>query len=162
MATLAIATAAAIAPWSIRNAAELHRFIPVADQTGITLAGTYNPASADNQRIPFAWRFYSAIPQDRVLIGRARTMTEPQLDSKLRDQALDYITDHPLAPFEAAFHNTLRLLEVEGSYARNASAASIGLPRGRANLGALAFWLLFLAALAGAFTRRARHGAGVS
>jgi 4-amino-4-deoxy-L-arabinose transferase-like glycosyltransferase len=45
-ALLVAAAALTIAPWTIRNALVLHKFIPVSDETGITLVGTYNPASA--------------------------------------------------------------------------------------------------------------------
>ena len=43
----------------------LHRFVPVSDETGITLAGTYNAASAANPRLPYKWRLLR-------LPGRAR------------------------------------------------------------------------------------------
>jgi len=35
-----------VAPWTIRNAVVMHALIPVSDETGGTLAGTYNPVSA--------------------------------------------------------------------------------------------------------------------
>src|SRR5204862_472046 len=34
-----------VAPWAVRNAIELHAFVPVSTETGNTLAGTYNDAS---------------------------------------------------------------------------------------------------------------------
>ena len=50
--TLLAATAAMIAPWTIRNAVELHHFIPVADETGITLRGTYNARLGELRTAP--------------------------------------------------------------------------------------------------------------
>src|SRR4051794_13498164 len=35
-----------IAPWTVRNALVLHAFVPVSDNAGYTLAGTYNPVAA--------------------------------------------------------------------------------------------------------------------
>ncbi|HWF51029.1 MAG TPA: glycosyltransferase family 39 protein [Solirubrobacteraceae bacterium] len=43
-----------VAPWTIRNAVVMHRLIPVADENGFTLAGTYNRASAADPRVPIA------------------------------------------------------------------------------------------------------------
>lgn len=54
-----VATAVLVlVPWTIRDAVELHRFVPVSDEAGITLAGTYNAASAADHRIPYQWRLY--------------------------------------------------------------------------------------------------------
>jgi hypothetical protein len=134
----------------------LHHFIPVSDETGITLAGTYNPTSAANHRVPYRWQLYRSIPSDRDLVPETPHLSEPALDARLRERALDYITDHPLVPLAVASHNTLRLLELEGSFAWRASAAAIGLSAGTARIGVVAFWLLCALALGGAFTRLAR------
>jgi 4-amino-4-deoxy-L-arabinose transferase-like glycosyltransferase len=61
-AVLLAAAVLAIVPWTIRNALVMHRFIPISDETGITLVGTYNRASAANPRIPYQWRIYYDIP----------------------------------------------------------------------------------------------------
>ena len=74
----------------------MHRFIPVSDENGITLVGTYNPASAANPPVPYKWRIFYAIPGERALIREAAHLTEPQLGDRLQDQALHYIGDHPL------------------------------------------------------------------
>src|SRR3954447_11403938 len=39
------ACALVLAPWAVRNAVELHAFVPVSTEAGPTLAGTYNRAS---------------------------------------------------------------------------------------------------------------------
>jgi 4-amino-4-deoxy-L-arabinose transferase-like glycosyltransferase len=150
-------TALTIAPWTVRNAAVMHSFIPVSDETGLTLAGTYNPTSAHDPQIPYRWRYYKAIPADRSLFLRAGRFTEPQLDSKLRSLALHYVEHHPVAPLAAAYHNTRRLLDLEGSLAWRVSTYNIGISRGTAHAGVLGFWLVALLALVGAFTRAARR-----
>ena len=114
-ALLVLTAALMIAPWTIRNAIVLHRFIPVSDETGITLVGTYNPASAANRPLPYKWRIFYGIPGERPLIRQASRLTEPELGDRLQSQALRYIADHPLAPLAVAYHNTLRLFELEGS-----------------------------------------------
>jgi hypothetical protein len=149
-------TALTIAPWTIRNATELHSFVAISDETGITLAGTYNPTSAADPSLPYKWRIFLAIPGDRDIRAAAPRLTEPQLSHRLTSRALDYVGRHPTAPLGALAHNTLRLLDLEGSFAWRASAYAIGISRGVAAIGVLSFWLLALLALAGAFTAPAR------
>jgi 4-amino-4-deoxy-L-arabinose transferase-like glycosyltransferase len=155
-ALLVAAAVIVIVPWTIRNAVSLHSFIPISDETGITLVGTYNATSAADHQVPYKWRIFAAIPSDRRLAANVARVSEPALDARLRDQAFAYIGDHPLAPLEVAFHNTLRLFELEGSFAWRASAAAIGLNTGTARIGVYSFWVLCLLALLGAFTAAAR------
>jgi 4-amino-4-deoxy-L-arabinose transferase-like glycosyltransferase len=154
---LVATTALTVAPWTIRNAVELHRFVPVSDETGITLVGTYNPASAAFGPIPYKWRVFSHIPQDQIYKRTASRYTEVELSDRLQAQALDYIGAHPFSPLAVAFHNTLRMLELEGSYAWHASATAMGLSVGTAHTGVVAFWILGLLALAGLITRSVRE-----
>jgi hypothetical protein len=145
-----------IVPWTIRNAVVMHSFIPVSDETGITLVGTYNVASAANSPVPYKWRIFYGIPGERALIHEASTLTEPEIGSKLQSQALHYISDHPFSPFVVAYHNTRRLFELHGSFAWQAAASSISLPISVARIGVISFWVLCLLALAGAFTKLVR------
>jgi hypothetical protein len=149
-------TALTILPWTIRNAEVMHRFIPVSDETGITLVGTYNAASAANPVVPYKWRLFFAIPGERALIRQAHHLTEPQLGDKLQHQALHFISQHPSAPIQAGFHNALRLFELEGTHAWQAAAAGISLPLSTARIGVVSCWLLCLFALAGVFSPAAR------
>jgi 4-amino-4-deoxy-L-arabinose transferase-like glycosyltransferase len=150
-------TVLTIAPWTVRNAIVMNRFIPVSDETGLTLAGTYNPTSAHDDQIPYRWHDYTSIPADAALRREAPTLTEPQVDSKYRSAAFHYIGHHPLSPLVAAYHNTRRLLELEGSVAWRASTYNIGVPRSTARVGVLGFWVVLVLAAAGAFTAAARR-----
>ncbi|MGH2859142.1 MAG: glycosyltransferase family 39 protein [Solirubrobacteraceae bacterium] len=156
-AVLVAATCLAIAPWTLRNAVELHHFVPISDETGITLAGTYNPVSAADPRVPYKWRLFSHVPQLRHYARHASGQTEVQLSAELEAAALRYIGAHPVAPLQAAADNTLRMFELEGTYAWRASAAAVGLRLGAARIGVYAFWTLCLLAIAGAFTPAARR-----
>jgi hypothetical protein len=155
-ALLLACTAAAIAPWTIRNALQLHRFVPVADEAGITLRGTYNPASAADRSIPYKWRLFWLVPQDQGIRRRAGTMSEDTLSSVLEHRALHYIDRHPSAPLTVGADNLARMFELEGSAAWQASAKAIDLPVDDARIGVIAFWVLCLLALAGLATRAAR------
>ncbi len=146
-----VATAVLVlVPWTIRDAVDLHRFVPVSDEAGITLAGTYNAASAADPRIPYQWRLY--LPERHP--GR---LVEPALSNDQLNDALRYIGGHPFAPVAVAYDNVRRLLELEGSFAWEASTASIGLPRATAKIGVIGFWVLCLLAIAGAFTKAVRR-----
>jgi hypothetical protein len=158
VALLVATTALTIAPWTIRNAVELHRFLPVSDESGITLVGTYNPASAAFSPVPYKWRIFSQIPQDEIYKRTGSRYTELQLSNRLESQALNYIGHHPLSPLDVALHNTLRMLELEGTFAWHASAYAMGLSVGTARIGIVAFWIMGLLALAGLFTRPVRDG----
>jgi 4-amino-4-deoxy-L-arabinose transferase-like glycosyltransferase len=155
-ALLVLTTTLMIVPWTVRNAIVMDTFIPVSDETGITLVGTYNPASAAYQAVPYKWRIFYGIPGEGPLIRQSPQLTEPQLGDRLQSQALDYISDHPVAPLEVAYHNTLRLLELEGTFAWKASAAAVSLTTSVARTGVITFWILCLLALASAPTRLAR------
>jgi 4-amino-4-deoxy-L-arabinose transferase-like glycosyltransferase len=144
---LIVVTALTILPWTIRNSIVMHRFIPVSDETGITLVGTYNPASAANPVVPYKWRIFYGIPGERPLIRQAGHLTEPEIGGKLQHQALHYIAQHPFSPLDAGYHNALRLFELEGTYAWQASAAAISLPISVAKVGVVSFWILCLLAL---------------
>lgn len=151
-ALLIATTALALAPWLVRDAVVMHSFIRVTDEDGITLVGTYNHASATDPQVPYRWRLYLNLPGEQGLIAKAPRLTEPQLAQRLQDQAFDYIGDHPLSPLDVLYHNTRRLLELEGSRAWKISAASIDLPIATARIGVFSFWLLCLLSAAGAFT----------
>lgn len=157
VALLFACTAAAIAFWTVRNALQLHRVVPVADETGITLRGTYNPTSAADRTIPYRWRLFWFVPQDRGIRRRAGTMSEPALSAVLQRRALRYIDRHPSAPLTVGADNLARMFELEGAAAWRASAQAVDLPVDDARVGVIAFWALCLLSLAGIATRAARR-----
>jgi 4-amino-4-deoxy-L-arabinose transferase-like glycosyltransferase len=157
VAVLVATVVLTLVPWTVRNAIELHRFVPVADETGITLIGTYNAASAANHAIPYRWRVFYRVPGEPRSIDHPTGLSEAELSSRLQSQALRYISKHPAAPLAVLYHNSRRLLELEGSYAWKTSASSIDVPLATARIGVVSFWLLCLVAFAGLFTRALRR-----
>jgi 4-amino-4-deoxy-L-arabinose transferase-like glycosyltransferase len=155
-ALLVALTALVILPWTIRNAVVMHTFIPVSDETGITLVGTYNVASAANTQVPYKWRIFYGIPHEGALIHGESHMTEPQLGAKLQSQAIHYIEHHPVSLLQVLYHNTRRLFELEGTFAWKASAAAVSLTTEVARTGVISFYILCLLAIAALATRRAR------
>jgi 4-amino-4-deoxy-L-arabinose transferase-like glycosyltransferase len=147
-ATMLVVALLTVTPWLVRDALVFHRFVPISTEAGITLAGTYNPTSAASDP-PYRWLYYGGVPSLRSLQRDAHRMTELTLDQKLEHRALAYIGHHPLAPVSVAFHNTLRLLELEGSRGWQLSSSSIGIDLSLAHVGVMSFWLLLVVALAG-------------
>jgi hypothetical protein len=154
---LVLCTIAVIVPWTIRNAVELHAFVPVSDENGITLVGTYNPTSAAAEPVPWKWRLFSHVTEDGYLIKGDLNWTELHLDNVLQTKAINYIEDHPLSPFEVTFHNMIRMFELEGDYAWQNAAHVQGLSGSTAWRGIVSFWILCALAIAGLFTRVVRR-----
>ncbi len=107
--------------------------------------------------MPYKWRFFAAIPGESKRLGNTERFTEPQLSSHLTSQALTYIVEHPGAPFAAALHNTIRMLELEGTFAWRASAVAQGISTTNARTGVISFYILTAIALLGVATRAARR-----
>lgn len=154
-ALLVVATLLTLTPWLVRDAVVMRRFLPITDETGITLRGTYNSASAA-YKVPYKWRIFYGVSGERRLVREESHLTEPQLSARLESQAFHYIGDHPFSPVAVLYHNSLRLFELEGRFAWQASAYAQSIPRGVAAAGVICFWLLCVLALAGAFTHRVR------
>jgi 4-amino-4-deoxy-L-arabinose transferase-like glycosyltransferase len=103
----------AIAPWTVRNAVEFGRLIPVTSGTGFAMAGTYNRASEQDDANPGSWRTPRVAPEYTPLF-LARGIDEGTLDATLRSKAGEFALQHPLYVAEVTARNLLRLFEVSG------------------------------------------------
>lgn len=154
IAVLIVSTLLTLTPWLVRDGLVMKTFVPVTDESGLTLAGTYNSTSAHSDP-KYRWLFYTEVPGYAAIAHRAYGMSETQLDSKLESRVLDYVAHHPGAPARVAWQNTLRMFELDGSHAWRASATSIGLQAGVARIGVYCFWALCAMALLGLIVPRA-------
>jgi 4-amino-4-deoxy-L-arabinose transferase-like glycosyltransferase len=148
---LAIAAALTIAPWTIRNEVRMHAFIPVANQVGSWLAGTYNEQARSDPLHPGSsqmrvWAFSDLDGLDEV--PRQQALTR---------RAVAYAADHPGYVAAVVLHNTMRMLNLEGAGWWRAQGDSISLPRWAADAGAYGFCALALLGLLGALTADARR-----
>jgi 4-amino-4-deoxy-L-arabinose transferase-like glycosyltransferase len=149
-AALVCAFALTIAPWTVRNAVELHAFVPVSTELGQTLAGTYNATAPANR---FLWRGPHKLPRaDRVAAARR---DEAARSAALTRLALRYIRAHPLAVPEAMVWNTVRMLELQ-RHSRDILGSDVG-SRRLATISVVGFAVLLGLALLGACTRAARR-----
>jgi hypothetical protein len=147
----------AVVPWTIRNAEDLHAFVPVSTQLGSALAGTYNDAARADTQNPASWRSLKHVPDYAYLFDRVREIPEAQLDKKLRSAAEDYALDHPFYVAEVAWWNTRRMVDLGGIGHARATAGTISIDRKWANRCIACFWIFAALAVAGAFSRRARQ-----
>jgi 4-amino-4-deoxy-L-arabinose transferase-like glycosyltransferase len=146
-----------LVPWTIRNARELHAFVPVSTQFGSALAGTYNDAVRADTQNPAAWQGLKHIPDYAHLWERIDVTPEPVLERKLRSAAFHYIREHPTFVLKVGWWNTRRMLELAGLKRSRATAATITIDHKWADRGVLCFWIVAGLALAGALTSRARR-----
>jgi hypothetical protein len=148
------AAAAVIVPWTVRDAIELHAFVPIATSLGNTLAGTYNSRSARNSP-PARW----LSPSNRVeyrAIYRRLPISGPAQDRALESRALQYIAHHPGYLLTVGVWNSANLLNLTYLDYSLADARRERLPVWSVYAQKWAFWLLGVLAIVGGFTRRAR------
>jgi hypothetical protein len=149
---LVVAMALTVAPWTARNAVQMHAFIPVSDFLGSWVAGTYNDqARADKDHPGSSQTFVRGEFDD--LDG----VPEVERQRELTRRGLNYAADHPGYVAQVLLHNTMRLLNLEGSSWWRRQARGMSMPRRAADPAAYAFHVLALLALVGAFTPAARR-----
>jgi hypothetical protein len=140
-----------VAPWTARNAHEFHRFIPVALQDGVLLAGIYNDTSAHLPGRHALWIPPQFLEQFRPLYGRPG-IDEGDLNERLSKDGKDYIRDHPSYLLEASALDVLRMAGVGPGSAKvnRSSFFEMGTPKSLQTVSRFAGLLLALAALAAA------------
>ena len=167
---LVVAVAVAvIAPWTIRNAVELHAFVPISTQTGVGLAGQYNELASNHEAtwypaylVPRYCPLFFRVPRcpTKNQEGRLtpRGLGEVEVDDRLTQLSKDYALDHPTHVIAAGFWNGLRFLDLDNPVAGEQKEAYFtGQPQGFAQLSVYAFWLVAAVAIAGCFTAAARR-----
>lgn len=115
IAPLVLLTVAAlvVAPWTVRNAVQFGRFIPVTTSAGITASGVYNQASFRDSDTHGAWRDPRQVPRFTPLFVTPGT-DEAAVDAILRREARDFAWQHPGYAAEVFAWNLLRMFEVAG------------------------------------------------
>jgi 4-amino-4-deoxy-L-arabinose transferase-like glycosyltransferase len=136
-----------IAPWTIRNAIQLHAFVPVSTETGATLAGTYNAASMHDRFAPGSWVLLRHTPDLQIVQHNLSPVAQ---DRALRESALDFIAAHPTYPLVVAAQNTRRWLDLAGLRRARFEAQTADIAPDWADAALPFAWLLAALALAGA------------
>jgi 4-amino-4-deoxy-L-arabinose transferase-like glycosyltransferase len=154
---LVLAALLTITPWTIRNARELHAFVPISTQFGSALAGTYNDLSRADTENPASWHGLRHVPDYAYLFNRVGETNEATLERELRSASLRYIGEHPTYVAKVAWWNTRRMLDLASLRRSRATAATITIDHFWADRGIVCFWAFAALALAGAFTAMARR-----
>lgn len=155
---LVLSAGAVVAPWTIRNAVVLHAFIPVSDEIGGTLAGTYNPVSAHDPNGPGFWRLLNQIPQYERETRALAAGPEHPFQQRLEHLALQYAEHHPLYPLEVGAWNTLRLVGFNSLALSRSTASAAGITSPAvADAGVFSFWAVCVIALVGLVDRTVRR-----
>ncbi|HVE69380.1 MAG TPA: glycosyltransferase family 39 protein [Solirubrobacteraceae bacterium] len=145
-----------IAPWTIRNAVEFGRFVPVATEDGYTLAGTYNDVARRQTEFPAAWVSWYEVPTNIRAIRKVPN-DELEWNHALRDEALRFVREHPAYVGKVGWWNLRRVFDAAGlPWLRYELGLGYGLPAWSARVELLSFWPVALLALLGLGTRAAR------
>jgi hypothetical protein len=126
VALLLAVAAAVVAPWTIRNARAMDGFVPVGTEAGSALAGTYNRNAQEQWHYPRTWKWPALLPVLRPVLAVPKD--EVAREHQLIDYALDYVGDHPEAPFLTIATNTGRLFGTGGPRWWRHSAATMDVP----------------------------------
>jgi hypothetical protein len=143
----------AIAPWTIRNAVEMHAFVPIATESGSTLAGTYNRRSMHDRAVPGGWLLLRYTEHARIA---RRPLPPAELDARLQRAALRFIFRHPTYPLAVAGHNLRRWLDLAGTERARFEAHTMDIGPRWAEAALPFAWALAALALVGLVTRAAR------
>ena len=106
-----VAAALVIAPWTLRNAAEFGRFIPVTTSTGLTAAGVYNETSFRDSASHGAWRDPQIVSEFTPLFATPG-IDEGDVDERLLRAARNFAWQHPGYVAETFGWNLLRMFEI--------------------------------------------------
>jgi 4-amino-4-deoxy-L-arabinose transferase-like glycosyltransferase len=156
-AVLVAVALATVAPWTIRNAVELHAFVPVSTQLGWALAGTYNNEARNDQVNPGSWRSLRRVPEYKPLVANFPTVPEIVMERRLSHAGREFIRRHPSYLATVAYWNTRRLLDVASWRWSRHTASTISVGPGWADAGVVSFWIFAALALVGATRRAARR-----
>lgn len=149
------ACVAVVAPWTARNAIQLHHFVPVSTETGGTLLGTYNLAALRDRRDPGAWRGLANTRAYRRLVppGTAPVVA----DSRMTRAAIEFAKAHPAYIGTVFAWNARRMVELAGRRRWRYEAAKAALSPGAADAAVVFAWVVMLLAAAGLATGALRR-----
>jgi 4-amino-4-deoxy-L-arabinose transferase-like glycosyltransferase len=160
-AAVVVIVALVIAPWTIRNAVVLHRFIPVSTEIGYTLAGTYDQASRSDHRWPAVWKEseHGASLEYGVILFEAEIhrWNEPTYGDHLLSAAIADIRRDPAYVLKVGLWNSLRMFHLAELDFGVGNLRDTDIPRIPALLEIYGFYPLAILALGGLLTRRVRR-----
>jgi 4-amino-4-deoxy-L-arabinose transferase-like glycosyltransferase len=157
LAALAVA-ALVIAPWTVRNAIQLHAFVPISTTAGPTAAGTYNDEANSPGPGYALWRPPQFVRAYAPLL-HAR-LDEAELNGTLGRLSRSYAFHHPGYALEVTAYNALRLFDVGPGHtlATRTFYEEMGVPPSLRAVTTASAWIALALALAGGVLLRRRFG----
>jgi 4-amino-4-deoxy-L-arabinose transferase-like glycosyltransferase len=160
-AAMVLAAVVTIAPWTVRNWMVFHAFIPISDETGYTIAGTYDQASRANRVLPAVWieAEHGASPEYAQILFDASIgrWNELEYGNRLQAQAIAEIKADPPYVLKAGYWNALRMFHLTELDLAMLNLSNTDIPHTPALFEIYGFYPLGLLALGGLLTRRARR-----
>jgi 4-amino-4-deoxy-L-arabinose transferase-like glycosyltransferase len=160
-AAMFLAAVMAIAPWTVRNYAVFHAFVPISDETGYTIAGTYDQVSRADRSQPAVWveAEHGASPEYAQLLFDASIARWGELTygDKLQAQAINEIKADPAYVLKVGYWNTIRMFHLGELDLAALNLSNTNIPQIPAWFEIYGFYPLGVLALAGLLTRRARR-----
>jgi hypothetical protein len=147
---------AVLVPWTVRNAALLHAFVPTSTETGYALQGTYNSYSRSRSDFPAMW--IPPVAGIRHVTASSPHLNEARISSRLDTVALNFIGAHPAYLLKVAWWDTLRLLNLTGTSVERWYARYEAYPGWLAKDSVYVFWLIELVALVAIVAGTLRRG----
>lgn len=148
-----------IAPWTIRNYAEFDSFLPLSVQDA-GIYGVFNDDAAHDDDHPWIWRPITT--RDAALFDPAHPLDDDELRNELRDNAIEYIEDHPSSVPKAFFWNGLsRFWDVRDPGEALNEVQFQGRSRTLTWIGLVIWWILLPLGLIGLWMARRRPGVSV-
>jgi 4-amino-4-deoxy-L-arabinose transferase-like glycosyltransferase len=157
VAALAVA-ALVIAPWTVRNAVQLHAFVPISTTGGPTAAGTYN-RDADTPGPTYAlWRPPQFVGEFKALLHGS--LDEAELNGRFTALSRSYAFHHPGYVVAVTAYNSMRLFDVGPGHtlATRTFYTEMGVPRSLRRLTSVSVWIVVALALLGVVAMRRRFG----
>lgn len=147
-----VLAAAMVVPWTIRNEAKMHAFIPMTNSSGIGLAGTFNTTSMNDKRFPAGWRDPWDDPHMAQIVTDLyhERASETRASSRLTSESLHLIRKHPDWLLKAGFWNTQRLFDLDGGDFAMHIRSSVPYPKTLLRLAIYSSWVMYVLAIAGA------------
>jgi 4-amino-4-deoxy-L-arabinose transferase-like glycosyltransferase len=171
-AAMFLAAVVTIAPWTVRNWMVFHAFIPISDESGYTIAGTYDQISRADRTLPAVWveAEHGASPEyaqilfdasiarwNELAFGNRLQAQALAFANPLHAQALDEIKADPAYVLKVGYWNALRMFHLTELDLAVLNLSNTDIPRIPALFEIYGFYPLGVLALAGLLTRRARR-----
>jgi 4-amino-4-deoxy-L-arabinose transferase-like glycosyltransferase len=160
-AAMFLAAVLAVTPWTVRNWLVMHTFVPISDESGYTLAGTYDQVSRANRVEPAVWveAEHGASPEYAQINFSASIghWGELEFGDKLQAQAIAEIKADPAYVLKVGYWNALRMFHLTELNLAVLNLSNTDIPRIPAQFEIYGFYPLGVLALAGLLTRRARR-----